>query len=151
MTHSVRLSTFAFSILISLFLLPSHVQAQKKYQGLLWKITGNDMEKPSYLYGTMHVSSKVAFYLGQPFFDAIQSVDQVALELEPELWFDEVLGSDFMASSYSGGDDGRYDLYGNRGWNEFDNNFEIDKDLNNSIIGIYKQSPQVLNQMLFRF
>ena len=149
---TITYSSLFLSVVISLLFLPNNAHGQKKYQGLLWKISGNGMEKPSYLYGTMHVSSKVAFYLDQSFFDAIEGVDQVALELEPELWFDEVLGSDFMTSSYNGsGNNELYDFYENQNWNEFDNNFEIDKDLNNSIIKIYKQSPQVLNQMLFRF
>lgn len=43
----------------------------------------------------MHVSNKIAFYLGSLFYDALKSTDKVALELEPELWFNEVLGGDF--------------------------------------------------------
>ena len=44
----------------------SHARDKKediKYQGLLWEITGNGLEKTSYLYGTMHVSRKIAFNL----------------------------------------------------------------------------------------
>ncbi len=29
--------------------------AQKKNNSLLWKISGNGLEKPSYLFGTMHM------------------------------------------------------------------------------------------------
>jgi uncharacterized protein YbaP (TraB family) len=62
-------------------------QARKsKYNGLLWEITGNGLKKPSYLFGTMHVSSKMAFHLSDSFFNAIRRVDVVALELEPQLW-----------------------------------------------------------------
>ena len=32
-----------------------------KYPSLLWEITGNGLTKPSYLFGTMHVSSKLVF------------------------------------------------------------------------------------------
>ena len=48
--------------------------------GLLWEITGKGLTKPSYVYGTMHVSSKLAFHLGDSFYYALQSVDMVALE-----------------------------------------------------------------------
>lgn len=139
-----------FPLVFTLLLLPpSQAFSQKEYQGLLWEITGQDLAEPSYLYGTMHVSSKVAFYLGEPFFDAIKQVDQVALELEPELWFNEVLGSQFMASASSAAFSAN--TYNSGVWNEFDDQFEIQRDLNLTILGIYKQNPQMLNQMLFRF
>ncbi len=53
----------------------------KNYPSLLWEITGNGLKKTSYLYGTMHVSDKVAFNLTDSFFVAIKSCDAVALEL----------------------------------------------------------------------
>lgn len=123
---------------------------QKKYQSLLWEITGNGIEKPSYLYGTMHVSSKVAFYLGNPFFDALESVDQVALELEPELWFDEVLGGDFMTNALGSMNGGGYYGY-DEAWNNFEGNYDIEINTNLLIQSIFKQDPEMANQLLFRF
>lgn len=41
--------------------------AQEKNQSLLWEISGNGLTKPSYIYGTMHVSKKVAFRLDDVF------------------------------------------------------------------------------------
>ncbi len=60
--------------------------SQQKYQSLLWKITGNGLEKPSYLYGTMHVSKKVAFRLDDVFYKALNESDCVALESDPTTW-----------------------------------------------------------------
>ncbi|RXK87142.1 TraB/GumN family protein [Filimonas effusa] len=57
-----------------------------KYPSLLWEITGNGLKKPSYLFGTMHVSSKMVFHLSDSFYHAIQSCDMVALELNPGSW-----------------------------------------------------------------
>lgn len=57
-----------------------------KYPSLFWEITGNGLKKPSYLFGTMHVSNKIAFHLSDSFYNAIQSTDMVALELNPEYW-----------------------------------------------------------------
>lgn len=57
-----------------------------KYPSLLWEISGNGLKHPSYLFGTMHVSSKMAFHLSDSFYTAIRSVDAVALELNPEDW-----------------------------------------------------------------
>lgn len=60
--------------------------AQQKYQSLLWEITGNDLEKPSYLYGTMHVSKKVAFRLDDVFYKALNESECIALESDPITW-----------------------------------------------------------------
>ena len=60
--------------------------AQQKYQSLLWEISGNGLEKPSYLYGTMHVSKKVAFRLDDVFYKALEESDCIALESDPTTW-----------------------------------------------------------------
>lgn len=73
----------------------------KKYQSLLWEITGNGLKKPSYLFGTMHVSSKVAFHLSDSFYSAIKSVDAVALELNPDVWQGQMSVMDKMKISYA--------------------------------------------------
>ena len=63
--------------------------SQKKYQSLLWEISGKGLQKKSYLYGTMHVSQRVAFHLSDAFFESLQKADYVALESDPELWLDQ--------------------------------------------------------------
>src|SRR5580765_6625301 len=63
--------------------------SDKKYPSLLWEITGNGLQKPSYLFGTMHVSDKLAFHLGDSFYNAIKNVQVVALETNPEFWQDD--------------------------------------------------------------
>ncbi|RAJ17980.1 TraB/GumN family protein [Olleya aquimaris] len=61
-------------------------QNQKNEQSLLWEISGNNLEKPSYIYGTMHVSAKVAFRLDDVFFNALENSESVALESDPSTW-----------------------------------------------------------------
>lgn len=61
-------------------------QNTKKYPSLLWEITGNGLTKPSYLFGTMHISNKMVFNLSDSFYKAIKNVDVVALEQNPEYW-----------------------------------------------------------------
>lgn len=68
----------------------------KKYNSLLWEITGNGIKKPAYLFGTMHVSSKLAFNLSDTFYNKLKSVDAVALETDPTTWQD-----DFQHSMYT--------------------------------------------------
>lgn len=69
------------------------IQAQTKsktYNSLLWEITGNGLQKPSYLFGTMHISNKMVFHLSDSFYTAIRNSDVVAIELNPEQWQNEI-------------------------------------------------------------
>src|SRR5215212_9866038 len=58
----------------------------KNYPSLLWEISGKGMSKPSYLFGTMHVSSKMVFHLSDSFYIAIKNADVVALETDMGSW-----------------------------------------------------------------
>src|SRR5215207_1449454 len=85
---------------VSLSLLSLFAQAQStginhKYPSLLWEITGNGAKKPSYLFGTMHVSSKMAFNLSDSFYLAIRSANVVALETNPESWQEDMFNFNF--------------------------------------------------------
>ncbi|WP_299883891.1 TraB/GumN family protein [uncultured Lacinutrix sp.] len=64
------------------------VFSQEQEQSLLWEISGNGLEKSSYIYGTMHVSKKVAFRLDDIFFDALENSESIALESDPATWLD---------------------------------------------------------------
>ena len=97
-------------LLLGSFFTTSAQTNNSRYQGLLWEITGNGLQKPSYLFGTMHVSSKLAFHLSDSFYYALKNVDAVALELNPELWQAQMvrlikLNDNFTAFSQSGGND----------------------------------------------
>lgn len=83
---------------LATLLLPLTLLGQNgaRYQGLLWKISGNGLDKPSYLYGTMHVSNRVAFHLSESFFNALDQVDVIALEGNPGNWMTEMVSSDLI-------------------------------------------------------
>jgi uncharacterized protein YbaP (TraB family) len=85
---SNKINLFVILLLFS-GLVNSTLLAQNKYPSLLWEISGKNLEKPSYLYGTMHVSSKLAFHLTDDFFESIENVDIVALESDPRFWLKE--------------------------------------------------------------
>ncbi len=73
----------------------------KKYPSLLWEITGNGLKKPSYLIGTMHVSSKLAFHLPDSFYIALRNAQMVALETNPETWQEDMSKYDLSNNDYS--------------------------------------------------
>ncbi|WP_431217765.1 TraB/GumN family protein [Puia sp. P3] len=65
----------------------------------MWEITGNGLQKPSYLFGTMHVSSKLVFHLSDSFYIDIKNADVVALELDPQLWQDQMFRYENLQSN----------------------------------------------------
>jgi uncharacterized protein YbaP (TraB family) len=95
----ILLSALAFSSFFA-----SHAQTKtdsKKYPSLFWEITGNGLTRPSYLFGTMHVSSKMVFHLPDSFYLGIKNVDVVALETNPESWQEDLVKYDVDGNSYS--------------------------------------------------
>ncbi len=92
--------TLVFLLIVyPLFLCAQPKNINKKYPSLLWEITGNGLTKPSYLFGTMHVSSKMAFHLADSFYVGIRNADMVALETNPESWQED------MSKYDAGGDE----------------------------------------------
>src|SRR4030095_3086389 len=72
----------------------------KKYPSLFWEISGNGLKKSSYLFGTMHVSSKIAFNLSDSFYLAIKNSEVVALETNPETWQEDMNNFDLGTLDY---------------------------------------------------
>jgi len=92
-------------IIIVLLLSSTLIYSQKittnKYPSLFWEITGNGLKKPSYLFGTMHVSNKMVFNLSDSFYIAMNSVAAVALELNPDLWQGKMVRLDETKQNYA--------------------------------------------------
>lgn len=78
----MRRSFYLIPIFLLLFLLPA--QSQKFPSSLLWKISGNGLAKPSYLYGTMHLTDERLFELGDSLYNAIEQTEGFAIEVNPE-------------------------------------------------------------------
>ena len=119
----------------------------QEYQGLLWKISGNGLEKPSYLYGTMHVSNKVAFHLSDSFYKAIESVDVVSLEINPETWM-KTMTSDYYVADNMGN---AFSMRKNNSQQGFYKSiFELKQPENNSIGSALGAELGILNSLLYR-
>lgn len=134
--------------LIVLVLANTALFAQTMPKGLLWEISGNGLSKPSYLYGTMHVSRKLAFNLSDSFFIAIKNCDRIALESSPENWLEEFLSTEFMShamrtqSSDARGNESPITISNYTWFKEFYAKGYIQEGL--------ASDPQVLNQLMFR-
>ncbi|MEP7109936.1 MAG: TraB/GumN family protein, partial [Ferruginibacter sp.] len=101
----MRRKFFLFMISVFSLMATGKVQSQKipfkKYPSLFWEITGNGLKTPSYLFGTMHVSSKMVFHLSDSFYYAMKNVDAVALELNPDLWQGQMVRLDRLKENYA--------------------------------------------------
>ena len=73
--------TYSLTFLLSLFF-SFAAQAQSS---LLYKVSGNDLEQPSYLFGTIHLMCPENIYLSDTLREKLTSSEQLVLELD----FDE--------------------------------------------------------------
>jgi uncharacterized protein YbaP (TraB family) len=123
--------------------LPAQKKPAEKYQSLLWEISGNGLGKPSYLFGTMHVSSKMAFHLSDSFYQALRSVDAVALELNPELWQGQMARLDQLKDNYAS--------FVQPAGNDFltENSFRLENYVT-ELTAALSTEPAVVNNLLYR-
>ncbi|RWU10109.1 TraB/GumN family protein [Pedobacter chitinilyticus] len=75
--------TVKFALLSAIAIAPiSSVFGQKaKTTSLLWKIEGNGLQKPSYLFGTNHMLCESDYHMPQKVKDAMNSTEQSYLEI----------------------------------------------------------------------
>jgi uncharacterized protein YbaP (TraB family) len=146
MMRSTPLRCSVLVVVLSLFLassLTAQQKTEKKYPALLWEITGNGLKKPSYLFGTMHVSSKLVFHLSDSFYLDIKSADVVALELDPQLWQDQLFRFENMQSNLK--------FYSQGAPNDYINerSFQLEK-YDDRIKSALSDEPTVINGLLYR-
>ncbi|WP_185965624.1 TraB/GumN family protein [Flavobacterium zepuense] len=111
---------------------------EKKYQGLLWEISGNGLKKNSYLYGSMHVSDKVSYHLSDAFFAHLLSADIIANESEPSTWMD-IMGLVGNGSNYYRGSS-----------RKFYSGFYLEPSTKNELYQLFRTNNYTLNNLLFR-
>jgi uncharacterized protein YbaP (TraB family) len=141
--HLSRFVQLSVIFLLSAFTSGAQQKKDAKYPSLLWQITGNGLTRPSYLFGTMHVSSKLAFHLRDSFYYALKNVDAVALELNPETWQPQMVRLNDLNQNYTN--------YTQIPGTDFltENSFRITKydDLLKSALST---EPPVVNSLLYR-
>ncbi len=81
----VRLLFFSVSLAASQSARPQSPQAQPAFpHTLLWRISGKGLQKPSYLYGTMHLNDKRLFLFDDSVYRAIEKTEGLAIEVNPD-------------------------------------------------------------------
>lgn len=90
-------SRFCFLVFFLSILFFEFLQAQKKLypKTLLWRISGNNLQKPSYLFGTMHLEDRRLFYFGDSLYKCLENAEGFAMEIDP----DSAMAAMFQAMS----------------------------------------------------
>lgn len=136
---SLKKCVLCFITFLSLFL--NNLTAQNKYPSLLWEITGNGLSKPSYLYGTMHVSSKLAYHLSDSFFVALNNVNTVGLESNPDQWLRNMKDMGMLE---------QINTPNNNNNNFYKDAFNISIPNNKQYTEILANDPDIINNLLYR-
>jgi len=124
-------------ILIALLFVCFTQAQEKKYQSLLWEISGNGLQKKSYVYGSMHVSEKVSYHLSDAFFKHLMEADMIANESDPATWSD-------LYNIFS-------NMYGNNyGYGAFYSNFYINKPKKEDLYPLFRGTNYNLIGLLSR-
>ncbi len=139
-----RIFTLSVGFLLLSFSGFAQVNLPKKYQSLLWEISGNGLKKPSYLYGTMHVSDKLVFNLPDSFFIAIKKVDAVALELNMNTWIDDI-----MLMQEAEAKNNFTPFYNNNG-GFYSNAFNLDAPTERDLKAIIQFRPTISERLMYR-
>ena len=129
-------------IALPVLLLFSLFTKSQENNSLLWKISGNGLEKDSYLYGTMHVSQKIAFHLDDVFYQSLLKSDFVALESDPSLWLDNMFESNELFKNFRS--------LNSRGNNFYTNSFKPFLPKPEELMFFISREDMLMNGILYR-
>lgn len=83
---------FRAAFILAFTLIVTSAFSQQQWpKTLLWRISGNGLTKPSYLYGTVHLQDKRLFSFTDSVYHSLESVEGFALEID----FNELMDSVF--------------------------------------------------------
>ncbi len=84
--------------LTSVFLILA-IQSYTQYNSLLWRVSGNGLQQPSFLYGTMHVSDARVFQFSDSVMPAFERCGLYAMEID----FNDVRPMELLSKMMAGG------------------------------------------------
>ncbi|MCB9203183.1 MAG: TraB/GumN family protein [Flavobacteriales bacterium] len=126
-----------FYLIFALLFFSFAFNQERKYPSLLWEISGENLTKKSYLYGTMHVSEKVSYHLSDAFFKHLLEADFVANESDPATW-NQV--SDLYFSPYAYQND----------YTKFYKKFVTTPIKRNDLLELFSYNRYSINSLLYR-
>lgn len=95
-------------VLLSLVVISGNLFAQKKWPAtLLWKISGNGLQKDSYLYGSMHLQDKRLFHFPDSLYHFLEKADGFAMEVNINEMIDSMIMNAFNGRKRRNEEDAR--------------------------------------------
>jgi len=82
MKKQLKLSRISVIFGLILIVVNPILSQTPKEKSLLWEITGNELEKSSYLFGTIHLMCSKDFKMPESVKEAVEKADKLALELD---------------------------------------------------------------------
>jgi uncharacterized protein YbaP (TraB family) len=126
-----------------LFILPTFLLGQDSIQyNLLWRIEGNNLEKPSYLFGTMHVNDARAFNFSDSVMLALERCETFALEVHP----DTMMNSMFQKLFNNSTENNLMDVLSEEEYQQLKQKFEEKSTLDLDKINL--QDPSILSSIM---
>ncbi len=116
----------------------------KSDYSLLWRIHGNGLEKPSYVFGTMHVQDKRAFEFADSVMLAIDDCDAFALEVHP----DSLMAAMFPKLMEGQAENTLRKWMSEEDYQEFSQEFQEKSGL--ELDKVRNQNPMILKEMMAR-
>lgn len=86
----MRSRVFTLACFIFCFSLVSQAQ-QPLPNTLLWRISGKNLSKPSYLFGSMHLRDRKLFFFTDSLYQALESTEGFAMEVDPAEMMDSLI------------------------------------------------------------
>src|SRR5690606_32559763 len=78
-------------IIAAMSFFPGYSQSEPQESSLLWKISGNNLKSPSYLYGTMHLKDKRLFNFSDSLYHFLEKAEGFYIEVDPAEVFNRVI------------------------------------------------------------
>lgn len=93
-------------------------------KALLWKVTGNGLQNPSYVYGTIHMIDREDYFLTDAAKEAFESVGHVAFEIDMEDMTDMSKMMPLMMKAFMVGDTTLKDLLTEEEYTQVSDHFQ---------------------------
>ena len=121
---SLLLSFFSFSSAQETIELPKSTATNSNESALLWEINGEEIDQPSYLFGTIHMIGADDFFMPDGLEEIVKKVDLVAFEINMEDMSDMSKMMGLITQAYMTNDTTLSDLLSEEEYKTVDQHFQ---------------------------
>ena len=126
------------SILILIIIIGLGTKAQNNEKSLLWEVSGNGLEKPSYIFGTIHLIPEKDYFFTETMKEKLISCETLALEIDINMSLKEQIN---LAKKMMMPKDTTYETYMTKGQYDRYSSYILDS------LGIKKKKFKQINRI----